>query len=56
MKIHEYQAKLLFQKYDIPIPEGKVAFTADEAIGVAEKLNRFPVVVKVAPHGLQVGR
>lgn len=50
MKIHEYQAKMLFQKYGIPIPEGKVAFTTDEAVGVAEALNQFPVVVKAQIH------
>ena len=26
MKIHEYQAKELFKKYGIPIPDGGVAF------------------------------
>jgi succinyl-CoA synthetase beta subunit len=29
MKIHEYQAKGLFKKYDIPVPEGGVAFSAE---------------------------
>jgi succinyl-CoA synthetase beta subunit len=50
MKIHEYQAKELFKKYNIPIPDGGVAFTPDEAKKVAEKLGQFPVVVKAQIH------
>jgi len=50
MKIHEYQAKELFKKYDIPIPDGSVAFSRDEAKAVAEKLGGFPVVVKAQIH------
>jgi len=51
MKIHEYQAKELFKKYDIPIPNGSVAFSPDEANAVAEKLGQFPVVVKGPKEG-----
>lgn len=50
MKIHEYQAKELFKKYSIPIPDGGVAFSPDEATGIAEKLGGFPVVVKAQIH------
>jgi len=50
MKIHEYQAKELFKKYSIPIPNGKIAFTADEAKQVAETIGSFPVVVKAQIH------
>ena len=50
MKIHEYQAKDLFKKYNIPIPKGNVAFNADEAMIIAENLNQFPVVVKAQIH------
>ncbi len=50
MKIHEYQAKELFRKFNIPIPEGKVAFTPAEASGVAQKLGAYPVVVKAQIH------
>ena len=35
MKIHEYQAKELFKKYGVPVPEGAVAFRPDEAAAVA---------------------
>ncbi|MFZ0613881.1 MAG: ADP-forming succinate--CoA ligase subunit beta [Desulfobacterales bacterium] len=50
MKIHEYQAKELFKKFSIPVPEGGVAFSTSEAKGVAEKLGSFPVVVKAQIH------
>ena len=50
MKIHEYQAKQLFQKYGIPIPAGGVAFTPDEAVTTAEGLVKFPLVVKAQIH------
>lgn len=50
MKIHEYQAKELFKKYNIPIPDGGVAFNPDEAKKVAKNLGKFPVVVKAQIH------
>jgi len=50
MKIHEYQAKELLKKYNIPIPEGSVAFKQEEAHRAAENLGRFPVVVKAQIH------
>ena len=50
MNIHEYQAKELFKKFDIPIPRGRVAFSVDEAREVAEELAVLPVVVKAQIH------
>ncbi len=50
MKIHEYQAKELFQKYGVPTPRGKAAFTVDEAKAVAKELGTLPVVVKAQIH------
>ncbi len=50
MKIHEYQAKELFKKYDVPIPGGGVAFSPDEAVKVAKTLGGYPVVVKAQIH------
>jgi succinyl-CoA synthetase beta subunit len=50
MKIHEYQAKELFRKYGIPVPQGRVAFSSDEAAEVAETLGGYPVVVKAQIH------
>src|SRR6202051_2640451 len=51
MKIHEYQAKELFRKYQIPVPQGKVAFTVDEAVSVAPSVSpNGPWVVKAQIH------
>jgi len=50
MKIHEYQAKELFAKYDIPIPAGGVAYDPEEAATVAASLGGYPVVVKAQIH------
>ncbi len=50
MKIHEYQAKELFRKYKVPVPEGKVAFSKEEAVKNAEELGAYPVVVKAQIH------
>ena len=50
MRLHEYQAKQLFHKYNIPIPEGEVAFNPNEAKAVADKIGSFPIVVKAQIH------
>jgi succinyl-CoA synthetase beta subunit len=50
MKIHEYQAKELFRKYKIPVPEGGVAYSIEEAFDVAKNLATLPVVVKAQIH------
>ncbi|HIQ31582.1 MAG TPA: ADP-forming succinate--CoA ligase subunit beta [Aquifex aeolicus] len=50
MKLHEHQAKEIFARYGIPVPEGKVAFTLQEAQRVAEELGTFPLVVKAQVH------
>jgi succinyl-CoA synthetase beta subunit len=39
MNIHEYQAKQLFRAYHIPVPEGRLASTAEEAEAMAKTLN-----------------
>ena len=49
MKIHEYQAKGVLRRYNVPVPRGEVAFTPDEARQVAEKLGGR-VVVKAQIH------
>ena len=51
MKIHEYQAKELFRKNGVAVPDGQVAFTAAEAkaAAVAEQLlTRHGVVTRDA--------
>ena len=50
MKIHEYQAKAVLRRFGVPVPEGSVAATADEAQAVAVKLKTAKVVVKSQIH------
>jgi len=50
MDIHEYQAKELFNKYKIPIPDGGIAFTPDEAKKIACKIGDFPIAIKSQIH------
>lgn len=50
MKIHEYQAKELFRQYKVPVPDGNIAFSVDEAKKAAQGLGGFPVVVKAQIH------
>ncbi|MGC2693074.1 MAG: ATP-grasp domain-containing protein, partial [Desulfobaccales bacterium] len=50
MKIHEYQAKELLRKFQVPVPEGAVAGTAAQARLVAENLPAGPFVVKAQIH------
>jgi succinyl-CoA synthetase beta subunit len=45
VNLHEYQAKELFARAGIPIPQGKVAKTPEEAYQIAAEFGR-PVVVK----------
>lgn len=49
MKIHEYQAKAILAKYDVPVPRGEVAYTVEEAEVVARRLGGS-VVVKAQIH------
>ena len=49
MKIHEYQAKAILARYAVPVPRGKVAFTADEAEAAAREIGGS-VVVKAQIH------
>ena len=44
MKLHEYQSKLIFAEYGVPIPKGRVAATASEARQIAEELGGRVVV------------
>lgn len=39
MNIHEYQAKGLLKKFGVAVPEGHPAFSVDEAVSAAEKLQ-----------------
>ena len=50
MNFHEYQAKQLFADYGIPVPAGRVASTADEAVEAANALGKGPWMVKAQIH------
>jgi len=50
MNFHEYQAKQLFADYGIPVPAGRVASTADEAVEAAQSLGAGPWMVKAQIH------
>ncbi len=50
MNIHEYQAKEIFRKYNVPVPQGRVAFTVDEAVEAAKELGGKLWVVKAQIH------
>jgi len=49
LKIHEYQAKQILAKYQVPIPQGDIAATPEEAAAIAGKLGKR-VVVKAQVH------
>ncbi|MBN1213705.1 MAG: ADP-forming succinate--CoA ligase subunit beta [candidate division Zixibacteria bacterium] len=49
MKVHEYQAKQIFDQAGIPVPPGDVATSPTEAFEIAERLNK-PVMVKAQVH------
>jgi succinyl-CoA synthetase beta subunit len=49
MKIHEYQAKEIFASFGIPVPKGKIAFSANEARNLAAEIGK-PVMVKAQVH------
>ena len=44
MKIHEFQSKAIFAKYGVPIPEGLVATTPDEAGEITRGLGGKSVI------------
>ena len=49
MKIHEYQGKEILRRYGVPVPEGKIVKTAEDAGVVAYELGEN-VVVKAQIH------
>ena len=53
MKIHEYQAKEILRKYGVPVPNGEMATTIEEADAAAKQLfsaGNAVVVVKAQIH------
>ncbi len=50
MNIHEYQGKEILRKYGVAVPNGKVAFTVEEAVEAAKELGTEVCVVKAQIH------
>ena len=50
MNIHEYQAKSLLAEFGVPVPRGKLALNADEAVVAANTLGGSVWVVKAQIH------
>jgi succinyl-CoA synthetase beta subunit len=50
MNIHEYQAKDLLRRYGVAVPEGRVAWTPEEAVEAARTLPGPVYVVKAQIH------
>ncbi|ASK63506.1 succinate--CoA ligase subunit beta [Virgibacillus phasianinus] len=50
MNIHEYQGKEILRSYGVNVPTGHVAYTVDEAVEAAKKLDSSVTVVKAQIH------
>jgi succinyl-CoA synthetase beta subunit len=50
MNLHEYQSKKILAGYGIPVPEGRIADSADEALAAAQALGGKVWVVKAQVH------
>ncbi len=50
MNIHEYQGKEILRSYGVAVPNGKVAFSAEEAVEAAKELGTEVCVVKAQIH------
>jgi succinyl-CoA synthetase beta subunit len=50
MNIHEYQGKEILRAYGVSVPNGKVAFTVEEAVEAAKELGTQICVVKAQIH------
>ena len=50
MNLHEYQAKKILAGYGVPVPAGRVADSADEALQAAQALGGSVWVVKAQVH------
>jgi len=50
MNLHEYQAKALFARYGIAVPEGRLATSAEQARAMAKEIGGEKFVVKAQVH------
>ncbi len=50
MNLHEYQSKEVFREFGIPVPAGKAAKSAEEAVAAAQSLGGKLWVIKAQVH------
>ena len=50
MNLHEYQAKRLLAEYGLPVSQGEVAVSVEEAVNVANHMALPRWVVKAQVH------
>ena len=50
MKIHEFQAKQLFERFGLAVPKGRECTTVDQAVAAYDELGTSLVVVKAQIH------
>jgi succinyl-CoA synthetase beta subunit len=50
MHLHEYQAKQLFSDYGVPVPDGRMAETVQDAVAAAKSLGGERWMVKAQVH------
>lgn len=50
MNLHEYQAKALLARYNLPVPTGHIALSPEEAVQVSQKLATPSWVAKAQVH------
>lgn len=51
MKLYEYEAKEIFSKYSIPVPQGNIATSAEEAAEISRKLEDAVIKAQVLVGG-----
>ena len=56
MNIHEYQAKAVLREFGVPVPNGAVAFSPEEAVAAAKELGSKAWVVKAQIHARGRGK
>jgi len=50
LNIHEYQAKEILKRFSVPVPQGLLALSSDEAVAAARELDGSVWVVKAQIH------
>ena len=53
MKIHEYQGKAILARFGMPVPRGDVAFNADEAVAIGERLSALLMAACLESEGVR---